>query len=64
MERLNLKIGIITVAFLFCVASTLSNIKNAIQTSTTTDFPLKVYNDLCFFKIYMNDVGLLRKMAI
>lgn len=27
------------------------------------DFPLKAYNDLSCFKIYMNDVGLLRKMA-
>ena len=27
------------------------------------DFPLKAYNDLSYFKIYMNDVGLLRKMA-
>lgn len=28
-----------------------------------TDFPLKAYNDLSSFKIYMNDIGLLRKMA-
>lgn len=28
-----------------------------------TEFPLKAYNDLAAFKIYMNDVGLLRKMA-
>ena len=28
-----------------------------------TEFPLKAYNDLSSFKIYMNDVGLLRKMA-
>ena len=27
------------------------------------DFPLKAYNDLSSFKIYMNDVGLLRRMA-
>ena len=27
------------------------------------DFPLKAYNDLNSFKIYMNDVGLLRNMA-
>ena len=27
------------------------------------NFPLKAYNDLSSFKIYMNDVGLLRKMA-
>ena len=30
---------------------------------TKTDFPLKAYNDLSAFKIYMNDVGLLRKMS-
>lgn len=28
-----------------------------------TNFPLKAYNDLSSFKIYMNDIGLLRKMA-
>lgn len=28
-----------------------------------TDFPLKGYTDLSCFKIYMNDVGLLRRMA-
>lgn len=28
-----------------------------------TDIPLKSYNDLSCFKIYLNDVGLLRKMA-
>ena len=28
-----------------------------------TDLPLKAYNDLSCFKIYMNDVGLLRRMA-
>ncbi len=28
-----------------------------------TDFPLKAYNDLSSFKIYMNDIGLLRKMS-
>lgn len=27
------------------------------------DFPLKAYNDLSCFKIYLNDVGLLRRMA-
>lgn len=27
------------------------------------DFPLKAYHDLSCFKIYMNDVGLLRRMA-
>ena len=30
---------------------------------TKTDFSLKAYNDLSAFKIYMNDVGLLRKMS-
>lgn len=30
---------------------------------TKTDFPLKAYNDLSSFKIYLNDIGLLRKMA-
>ena len=28
-----------------------------------TNFPLKAYNDLSAFKIYINDVGLLRRMA-
>ena len=28
-----------------------------------TDIPIKAYNDLSCFKIYLNDVGLLRKMA-
>ena len=28
-----------------------------------TDLPLKAYNDLSAFKIYMNDVGLLRRMS-
>ena len=30
---------------------------------TKPDFPLKAYNDLSSFKIYMNDIGLLRRMA-
>ena len=30
---------------------------------TKCDFPLKAYNDLSAFKIYMNDIGLLRQMA-
>ena len=30
---------------------------------TKTSFPLKAYHDLSSFKIYMNDVGLLRRMA-
>ena len=40
-----------------------ANLIYKIYNVTKTDFPLKAYNDLCFFKIYMNDVGLLRKMA-
>lgn len=28
-----------------------------------TDFPLKAYNDLSAFKIYINDIGLLRRMV-
>ncbi|MCI8272547.1 MAG: ATP-binding protein [Clostridia bacterium] len=28
-----------------------------------TDLPLKAYHDLSYFKIYMNDVGLLRRMS-
>ena len=30
---------------------------------TKCDFPLVAYNDLSAFKIYMNDIGLLRRMA-
>ncbi len=30
---------------------------------TKCDFPLKAYHDLSSFKIYMNDVGLLRRMS-
>ena len=30
---------------------------------TKCDFPLKAYNDLSSFKIYMNDVGLLRRIS-
>ena len=30
---------------------------------TKTSLPLKAYNDLSSFKIYMNDVGLLRRMS-
>lgn len=30
---------------------------------TKPNFPLKAYNDLSAFKVYMSDVGLLRKMA-
>lgn len=40
-----------------------ANLIYKIYNVTKTDFPLKSYNDLSSFKIYMNDVGLLRKMA-
>lgn len=40
-----------------------ANLIYKIYNVAKTDFPLKAYNDLCSFKIYMNDVGLLRKMA-
>ena len=40
-----------------------ANLIYKIYNVTKTDFPLKAYNDLSSFKIYMNDVGLLRKMA-
>lgn len=40
-----------------------ANLIYKIYNLTKTDFPLKAYNDLSAFKIYMNDVGLLRKMA-
>ena len=39
-----------------------ANLIYKIYNVTKTDFPLKAYNDLSAFKIYMNDVGLLRKM--
>ena len=40
-----------------------ANLIYKIYNVTKTDFPLKAYNDLSSFKIYMNDVGLLRKMS-
>ena len=40
-----------------------ANLIYKVYNVTKTDFPLKAYNDLNSFKIYMNDVGLLRKMA-
>ena len=40
-----------------------ANLIYKIYNITKPDFPLKAYHDLSFFKIYMNDVGLLRRMA-
>ena len=40
-----------------------SNLIYKIYNVTKPDFPLKAYNDLSAFKIYINDVGLLRRMA-
>ena len=40
-----------------------ANLIYKIYNVTKTDFPLKAYNDLSAFKIYMNEVGLLRKMS-
>lgn len=40
-----------------------ANLVYKVYNVTKTDFPLKAYNDLSSFKIYMNDVGLLRRMA-
>ena len=40
-----------------------ANLIYKIYNVTKTDFPLKAYNDLSSFKIYLNDIGLLRKMA-
>lgn len=40
-----------------------ANLIYKVYNVTKTDFPLKAYNDLSCFKIYMNDIGLLRKMA-
>ncbi len=40
-----------------------ANLIYKIYNVSKTDFPLKAYNDLSCFKIYMNDIGLLRKMA-
>ncbi len=40
-----------------------ANLIYKVYNLSKTDFPLKAYNDLSCFKIYMNDVGLLRRMA-
>ena len=40
-----------------------ANLIYKIYNVTKADFPLKAFNDLSAFKIYMNDVGLLRKMS-
>ena len=40
-----------------------ANLIYKVHCVTKPDFPLKAYNDLSCFKIYMNDVGLLRRMA-
>lgn len=40
-----------------------ANLIYKIYNVTKTDFPLKAYNDLSCFKIYMNDVGLLRRLS-
>lgn len=40
-----------------------SNLINKVYNVKKADLPLKAYNDLSCFKIYMMDVGLLRRMA-
>ncbi len=40
-----------------------ANLIYKVHNITKPDFPLKAYNDLSAFKIYINDVGLLRRMA-
>lgn len=40
-----------------------ANLISKVYNVKKADFPLKAYNDLGAFKIYMNDVGLLRRMA-
>lgn len=40
-----------------------ANLIYKIYNVSKTDIPLKAYNDLSYFKIYMNDVGLLRRMT-
>jgi len=40
-----------------------ANLITKVYNIKKSDFPLKAYNDLNSFKIYMNDVGLLRRMA-
>ena len=40
-----------------------ANLIYKVYNITKNDFPLKAYKDLSSFKIYMNDVGLLRRMS-
>lgn len=40
-----------------------ANLINKVYNVTKPSFPLKAYHDLSSFKIYMNDIGLLRRMA-
>lgn len=40
-----------------------ANLISKVYNVNKTDIPLKAYTDLSAFKIYMNDVGLLRRMA-
>lgn len=40
-----------------------ANLIYKVYNVSKTDIPLKAYNDLSSFKIYLNDVGLLRKLA-
>ena len=40
-----------------------SDLINKVYNVTKPDFPLKAYNDLSAFKIYMLDIGLLRRMS-
>ena len=40
-----------------------ANLIYKVYNITKNDFPLKAYKDLSSFKIYMNDVGLLRRMT-
>lgn len=40
-----------------------ANLINKVYNVSKPDFPLKAYNDLSSFKIYMNDIGLLRRMS-
>lgn len=40
-----------------------ANLVNKVYNITKPDFPLKAYNDINSFKIYMLDIGLLRRMS-
>lgn len=40
-----------------------ANLIYKVYNVSKTGFPLKAYNDLSCFKIYMNDIGLLRRMS-